>query len=292
MKLSQTLKSWLYFLSLTLIWGSAFILIKKGLLYFSPAQGATFRIFTGFVVLLPLIINILRKNKFSKKEWRGFTIVGFVGSFIPAFLFAQAQIHISSSTSGVLGALTPAFALLISFFVFKAKIKALQIVGMLLGLAGTVSLVFLTKGGNFDLSNLYALLILLATFCYASNTNFVKFNLSGVNPLHIACLSLVVTGPLSGIYLLSTDFISIAQNPASWWSLGALFTLGVTATATGLILFNQFIKIATPLFASSVTYAMPLVALIWGLLDNEVLGMYHLLGMGAVILGVFLINRK
>ncbi len=284
--------SWIIFFSLVLIWGSAFLLIKKGLTFYSPAQVAGFRIFIGFITLLPLSISMIRKNKFTKQQWKGFMFVGFCGSLIPAFLFALAQTNINSSTAGILSALTPVFTLIISFFAFKQYFTRNSIIGLVLGFSGTVSLVFLTKAGTIDFSNFYGLLILGATFCYALNANFIKFNLQTTEAMHIACLSLSITGPLTGIYLLTTDFVEISLQPEAFYSLGAITILGLTSTAAGLVLFNHLIKHTTPLFANSVTYMMPLVALLWGALDNEPLNYFHFIGMIFIITGIFLINKK
>lgn len=289
---TKSIWSWTIFISLALIWGTAFLLIKKGLVFYSPAQVAGFRVFVAFIALLPLSISMIRKNKFTMKQWKGFTFVGFVGSLIPAFMFAWAQTNINSSTAGILSALTPVFTLIISFVAFKQVFTKSSLFGLILGFVGTISLVFLTKEGTVDFSNFYGLLILVATFCYALNSNFVKFNLQGTEAMHIACLSLSITGPLAGIYLCTTDFIAISIQHDALYSLGAITLLGLTSTAGGLILFNKLIKHTTPLFASSVTYVMPVVALLWGLFDNEPLNYYHFIGMLCIITGVFLINKK
>lgn len=289
---SKPFISWILFTILALIWGSAFILIKKGLLFYSPLQVATLRIFTAFIILLPILIYLTLRNSYSLKQWMGFTFVGFIGSIIPAFLFSLGQTQVTSSTAGILGALTPVFTLLISVFIFHQKFNRQSIIGLILGFIGTSTLILFAKNGSINLINLYGLLIVLATLCYAININFIKFNLQGVDSFHTACLSLSVTGPLAGIYLFSTDFIEISMKPEAYSSLWAIIVLGFTATGLGLIFFHQLIKRSSALFASSITYLMPVIAIFWGLLDNESLNSYHFIGMISIIMGIFLINKK
>lgn len=289
---SKPFINWLLFISLAMVWGTAFILIKKGLLFYNPLQVATLRIFIVFVVLLPIIIHICWKYRFSLRQWIGFTVVGFVGSLIPAFLFSLAQTNIDSSTAGILGALTPIFTLLISAFIFHQKFNKQSVIGIILGFIGTSTLVLFAKNGSIDFTNLYGLLIVLATFCYGINITFIKFNLQNTNPFHTACLSLCVTGPIAGIILFSTDFVEISLQKDAFYSLLAIIILGITATGYGLIFFHQLIRRTSALFASSITYLMPVIAIFWGLLDNESLNHYHFMGMISIIIGIFLINTK
>lgn len=289
---SKPFINWLLFIFLAIIWGSAFILIKKGLVFYSPLQVATLRIFTAFVILLPVLIYITLKNTYSLKQWMGFTFVGFIGSLIPAFLFSLGQTQITSSTAGILGALTPVFTLLISVFIFHQKFNKQSIIGLVLGFIGTSTLILFAKNGAIDLSNFYGLLIVLATLSYGININFIKFNLQGIDSFHTACLSLAVTGPLAGIYLFTTDFLEISLKQEALSSFWAVIILGFTATGLGLIFFHQLIKRSSALFASSITYLMPVIAIFWGLLDNESLNSYHFIGMISIIMGIFLINKK
>ena len=110
------------------IWGTSFILMKKGLQSYSNYQVAAFRIFISFIIVIPFLVKSIRK--ITKKNIFVLIIVGFVGNLIPALLFTTAQTHINSSVAGMLNALTPIFTLVIGVSLFKTKIKSINIIGL------------------------------------------------------------------------------------------------------------------------------------------------------------------
>jgi len=131
--------AWGLLLVLAIIWGSSFILYKKGLVVFGPGQVGALRILSAALVLLPITIKHL--SRVSAKQRLYLFISGMVGSFIPAFLFAIAQTKINSSLSGILNAMTPFFVLLVGLFFFNQRIQRQAVLGLLLGFAGTIVLV-------------------------------------------------------------------------------------------------------------------------------------------------------
>lgn len=283
-------KAWLFLILLSLIWGSSFILIKKSLLIYSPVEVGALRIVTAGLFLAPVAVR--RLAKLTRSNWRTLLIVGFVGSFGPAFLFALAQTRLQSGLTGVLNALTPLFTILIGSYFFGTKVTGKNATGIAIGFAGTVTLI--TAGNGISGFNFYALFVVLATVMYGSNLNIIKAYLGGLKPLTITSVSLLMVLPLALIILAAyTDFSTkIIYQEGAWPALGYVSLLGVMGTAVALILFNKMVQISTPLFSSSVTYIIPIVAVVWGLADGEQLMLLHVLSMALIIAGVFIANRK
>lgn len=278
--------------ALALIWGSSFILMKNGLKVYSSAQVATMRMFFSFLFLLPLTIRYA--FKIPLKYYGMITLVGLLGNGIPAILFATAQTKLNSSTAGVLNTLTPIFTLVVAAVFFKQTFSLQRIAGVVLGLLGAIALIMLRSNGSIDPNYAYGLYILLATICYAWSVNLIKEYLHKLPALGISSLALLVIGPVYGYYLFyHTDFILRVQLETG--SLDALFyviLLAMFGTALSLILFNKLVQISNIVYASSVTYLIPIVALFWGIVDGEQLNIIHFIGMSMILIGVYLANRK
>ncbi|WP_200975509.1 DMT family transporter [Echinicola sp. 20G] len=291
----QTLRSWLLLALLSLIWGSSFILIKKGLVVFSAGEVGAYRIVSAALVLLPL--SLPRLKKLNKKQVGNLIVAGLVGSFIPAFLFAKAQTQLSSSITGVLNALTPLFVVIIGALFFGSKITGRNSLGLIIAFIGVVVLISVKEGSSFsgfaDING-YAFFVILATLCYGINLNIIKHWFVALKPVEITAISLLLVLPVALLYLMAgTEFsMKVVHEEGALLAVGYLTILGVLGTAIALIIFNGLVKIATPVFASMVTYLIPIVAIAWGVIDGEVLLPGHYIGIVAVILGVWIGNRK
>ena len=221
-------------------------------------------------------------------------ITGLTGSMVPSVLFALAQMQLDSAVTGALNALTPIFVLLLGALLFGQKILKQSLLGISVGFLGTLVLIVSGSGGALGELNYAVFLVVAGTFCYGLNSNIIKYKLPKIPPRDIAALSLVGMVPLAGGLLLGATDITEASRWSGDWavSLGAIASLGIIATAFALILFNRLIQLTNPVFTSTVTYFIPIVALFWGVLDGEKLQVNQLLGMAAVIFGVYLANRK
>ncbi|MEX2512514.1 MAG: DMT family transporter [Cyclobacteriaceae bacterium] len=294
-KMDQSLKSWGLLVFLALIWGSSFILIKKALMVFSPGEVGAFRIVSAGLVLLPIAMPQLKY--LNQKQVINLLIVGFVGSFIPAFLFAKAQTQLSSSLAGVINALTPLMVVLVGAFLFGSKITIRNAFGLLIAFLGVAILVTgRTERGLHIFSdiNYYGLFVVLATICYGFNVNIIKFRFVELKPTVITAISLMMVLPLAALYLFGfTGFsFKLVHVEGAWEAAGLIALLGVVGTALALVIFNAMVKLVTPVFASSVTYLIPVVAIFWGVIDGESLLSVHYFGISAVIFGVWVGNRK
>lgn len=277
---------------LALSWGSSFILMKIGLNLFTPTQVAAFRMTIAGLVFSPWLITYSRKIKRNDLPWM--LAVGVIGNGIPAFLFTNAQLFLNSSLTGALNALTPLFTLLIGILFLGTRSGALQIAGVLLGLLGALVLILSKEGGqqgNEQIS--YAALVVLATVCYGTSVNIIKIRLSHYKPIITAAF------PLAFAALLSFPLLqfSLLNNPPvqQWWSTTsfmAVLVLAIIGTSVSLIFFNRLIQLTDAVFASSVTYLIPVVAMLWGWVDGEIIGPYQIFGMLIILLGIYLANRK
>jgi len=286
-------KKWFQFSILFLlafVWGSSFILMKIGLKSFSSEQAASIRMLLASLVLLPIAIRNFKHLK--RKDLRSLLIAGFIGSFIPAFLFMKAQTQIDSALAGILNSLTPVFTLLIGASIYKTKMKVIQVLGLILGLLGATGLIMIGKGFMIININSYALLIVLATAFYGINVNEVKARLTHLNGIQITSFSFMFVGPAALIYLLTTDFTPVFESDEWKMHLLALAGLGIIGTAIAMLLMNSLIRRVSPIFAASVTYIIPIFAIMWGVIDGEYIGLYHLVFMGIILLGIYLINKR
>ncbi len=281
---------WIYLTILALIWGSSFILIKKGLLALSALQVGALRIVFSSVFLL--LIGFKSLFLIPKNLWKYVALTALFGSFIPAFFFAIAQTQIASSVSSVLNSLTPLNTLIIGVLFFKIDFQKRQIWGVLIGLFGTFLLVYTGAVNNPGQNYFYAIFILLASFCYAINVNLVKRYLSGLSPLSISTgnFSVMLLPALSILFF--SGFGQLVWNDVVVKSVCFILILGVVGTGIATILFFKLIQISSAVFATSVTYLIPVVAFFWGLFDNEILSPIQFLGSFVVLLGVYLSARK
>lgn len=275
--------------SLAFIWGSSFILIKKGLMAFDPVQAGTIRIVVASSVLLPVA---LKNFRLLKNDWKRIFTLGIIAYLFPAILFSTAETNLSSSLAGILNSLTPLFTLLVGVAAFKIGLNKGQIFGLTIGLLGSIALSFIDSGGGLGSFNYYALFVVAATLCYGISGNMVKVYFMHINSLKLTALAMFTVGPIALLYLLSTDFIFLLRtNSTAWESLGYLFLLGTFGSAIALVMFNKLIQMTSAVFASTVTYLIPIVAVLWGIIDGENLYPLHLVGMAVIISGVYIVNR-
>lgn len=281
---------WLVIASLAVVWGSSFILMKRGLDAFDSSQVAAIRILVASVTLSPFIF------KYGKlaplKHWKVYLATGLTGNFIPAFLFTKAETGISSSLTGMLNALTPLFTLILGVLFFKSKTQSTNIIGVLLGFVGAIGLLY-SDNAEAGVNMYFGLLVVLATLFYAVSVNLFKTRLNEVSAIGATVWSFLFIGPIAAFYLFSTDFTDrIVHHPLAMKSFGYVFILGAFGSAISTIIFYWLVQRTNALFSSSVTYLIPIVAIIWGVLDGESLAFIHFVWISVVLGGVYLVNKR
>ena len=279
-------------LALSLIWGTSFILIKQGLKVFSADEVGALRVSAASLFLFPIFFTRIRELK--PAHYPRLFLAGLLGTFIPAFLFAAAQTQLNSSIAGILNTLSPVCTVIVGALFFHQRFRAIAVMGIVISLGGAIVLAMSRSEGSFPGFNVYALLIVLACICYGTNLNWIKFKIQDLGSLTITSVALSMIGPIGMIYLFGfTDFTyKMTSAQGAWPAFGFIVLLALMSTAIATLLFNTLLKISTPLYASSVTYIMPVVSVMWGILDGELLLAGHFIGMACILTGVYLANRK
>jgi len=282
--------NWVILIVLSLIWGSSFILMKYGLRSFSYGQVAGFRMFIAFICLLPVALYHIRKV--NRRNFMSLVIVGFIGNAIPAFLFTLAETRIDSSIAGILNSMTPFFTMIIGAIVYHVKIKWVSLVGVFIGLGGAILIITSNTDDITGKINAFALFVVLATIMYGININHVKSRLNELNGIQIASFAFMMVGPAVTVYLLSTGLPETFARENAWNDFLYVFLLGFFGSAVAVVSVNILIQRSNALFASSVTYLMPIVAIMWGIIDGEKLSIAQYAGMAFILLGVYLVNKR
>lgn len=283
---------WVYLVILSIVWGSSFILIKKALIGLTPMQLGALRTLFAAVFLLLIGFNSLKKIK--KSKWKWIAISAFLGTFIPAFLFAFAETEIDSAVASILNSTTPIMTLIFGAVLFSITFTRNQLFGVFIGLIGSFLLILAGAEVNPNQNYWYATLVLLASVCYALNVNIIKRHLQEIPAMAIAAGNFLVLIIPAFIVLLFSGFFKqeILNSETVHISLGYLAILAIFGTGVAKVLFNKLVQISNPVFATSVTYTIPIIALFWGFLDGELFTIWQGGAAFIILLGVLLTNRK
>lgn len=287
-----TIKKWVYLITLSIIWGSSYILIKKGLVGLTPLQLGSTRIIMTTIILM--IFGWKQLQKIPKNAWKWIILTGFFGTFFPSYLFAFAETVIDSSVAAVLNGMTPLFTLILGLLFFNLSFKWMKIVGVLVGFGGTLVLVSNEFTMRSGLSSWYAFLVVAATLCYSINVNSIKHKLQGVPALAIALGNFITIVIPAFVVLLFVDFpwTKIISSSGVSSSIVYILILSLFGTALAKVMFNELVSISTAVFSISITYLLPIVAIAWGILDGEQFTLIQWLGCALILLGVYLITDK
>ncbi|OXA84382.1 DMT family transporter [Flavobacterium hercynium] len=281
---------WFYLLLLSLIWGSSFILIKRGLVGLTAIQVGSLRII--FAALFLLIVGFSSLKKISRRQWKFIALTSVFGTFIPAFFFAIAETQVDSSMVAILNSLTPLNTLILGIIAFGIQFQKRQVIGVFIGLVGCLLLVLNGDSSRSDQNYYYLILVVIATLCYAINVNLIKKYLSDLNSLSITTGNFAVLLLPALIILSTTDFTQRIHLEATEHSILFVAILGILGTGIANVLFFKLIQMSSPVFATSVTYLIPIVAFFWGLLDNEMLTPIQFFGAFVILIGVYLSAKK
>jgi len=287
---------WIMFIALALIWGSSFILMKRGLQSFTYTQVGTLRV--SIAALFMSVVGFRHFKYFRRKDLIALSIVGFLGNAIPYVLFPLAVNHLDSGVVGIINSLVPLFTVLIGGWFFGQKATGTQWQGVAVGLIGAAVLILPVQSmlsGAFQIQGElgYGLFGVLATLMYGTSVNTLKMKLPHLKAVTVTTLSLATAAPFTiGVSLASGVTDVFHSDPNAWTNLGYVAILGIVGSGIAVMLFNRLIQMTTALFSSSVTYAIPVVAILWGIWDGEQIMWNHLLGLGIIVTGIYLVNKK
>tara|TARA_R110000850_G_scaffold190308_2_gene316198 strand:- start:37341 stop:38240 length:900 start_codon:yes stop_codon:yes gene_type:complete len=283
---------WIFLIILSIVWGSSFILIKKSLIGLTPVQVGALRVLIASVFLF--VIGFTHLKRIDKKQWKWIAIAGTIGTFIPAFCFAYAQTEIDSAITSILNATTPIMTLIFGSVLFAIGFTRRQLFGVIIGLLGCLLLIWQGSSINPDQDYRYVFFIFVATVGYAMNVNIIKTHMQELSPLAISTGSFLVIMIPSLLILISTGFFSqdLLASEETMVSIGYVSLLAIFGSALALLIFNKLIQISTPVFSTSVTYTIPIVALLWGVWDGETFSFLQIIAGGIILFGVILANSK
>jgi drug/metabolite transporter (DMT)-like permease len=281
---------WFLLSIMALTWGSSFILIKKSLLVFTPFQIGAFRVALSGLILASLGIPAMRKM--PKKDLLWVILAGFFGNFLPMFLFPIAQTKVSSSLAGIINSLEPIFVLMLGFLIFRIKSKPTQVMGAFIGFLGAATLLYFSEVSTQESQIGFTLLMVFASASYALSALIIKLKLQHVKSIQVSSSVFTFWMIPSLIILFFTDFFNVSFSSEALEALGYLSFLSIFGTAIGIILFYKLIQDTSAVFASTVSYLLPIVAVIWGVIDGEPFNFYYLLGAILILIGIYLIREK
>ncbi len=285
------IRKWGTLIILSIIWGSSYILIKKGLTGLTPIQLGSLRVIVTTILIAPIGYQKIKKIPKEKLKWVMFS--AFIGSFLPAYLFAFAETQISSSVTAVMVSLTPLFTLLISVIIFGEELLRKQVLGVIVGFLGIIVLIN-NELLESSFSLLYVMFVIIAAFCYAVNANVLKYKLPNIPALGIVFMSFLYMFIPAFIILFFSDFpfSDFTSNPLIIESIIYIIILALFGTAIAKVLYIKLLAISTPVFSVSTTYLMPIVAIFWGLLDGEIFQPIQFVGTLIILMGVYLVTKK
>ena len=284
-------KKWFYLAILSLIWGSSFILIKKGLVGLNSVQLASLRMIFAASVIYIYSYNSIKK--IPKKSWKWIVITAYLGTFFPVYLISYGQTEIESGLASIITTVTPINTLIIGIIFFSLTFSIKQLLGLFIGLVGAVLLLYEASETNLNSNIYFSFFIYLTTVGYAASVNLIKKYLTNIPPEAVTAGIFLSISPPAIIVLYFSDFTDLNfQDPLILKSIFFVLVLGVFGSAIAQTLFNKFVKISSPIFASAVTYTMPVVAIFWALIDGETLSIMQFFATVIILIGVFLVNKR
>ncbi|SOU85754.1 DMT family transporter [Tenacibaculum dicentrarchi] len=281
---------WLYLIVLALVWGSSFILMKKALIGVTPIQLGALRILITAIFLL--LIGFKSLKKIQKKHQIYILYTAFLGTFFPVFMYAFAVKGIDSAITAILSSLTPFNTFILGALIFGFAFNKKQFIGILVGLIGTLILILKGAELNPNQNYWYAILVVFSSIGYAFNVNIIKKYLSDLDALAITTGNFLVLIIPASLVLFFSDFFTLFElNDQMTTTFGYITILAILGTGIAKILYNKMVHLTTPIFASSVTYLIPIVAVFWGVADGEKLSLVQLSAGGIILFGVWLVNK-
>jgi drug/metabolite transporter (DMT)-like permease len=291
-KSNQKLIAYSTLIFLSLLWGMSFFFIKRGLMAFSWNQVAALRITFAMLAFSPVIYKSFKSIKWSQLKY--ILVFAVLGNAIPAFLFPLAQTQISSSLTGILNSLTPLLTFIFGVLFFGIAFVKRKLWGVLIGLIGASLLILNGADWNSVGNQWFGLFAVLASFCYGFSSNIIKIHLQNISSQQASAVAFTLVGPWAvGYLLLGTDFIHVMQTDENAWvSFSSIVYLGFISTALATIIFIKLVQMTSALFGAAVAYIIPITAVAIGFFDGELITMWHFIGMGFILFGVYLTRGK
>ncbi|MCI0706250.1 MAG: EamA family transporter [Ignavibacteriae bacterium] len=286
-------KDWLYFVMLSLAWGSSFLFIKIGVQEVGPATLVSFRLLFGLIGLAAVTLYFKPKFPTERNTWLALILLGITNTTLPFVLISWGEQYIDSSVAAVLNATVPIFAVLLSHYLLHdEKITVVRLTGVVIGFAGVVVLMNKSLGvENFTQNLLGQGAVVLASLLYAVSSVFARRRLTGVPPMVQALVTVAVADFFSWILVFSFEPMQqLPQLPLTWFSFA---WLGLVGSCTAYLLYFSLIRNIGATKTTMVTYFMPPIGVVLGLVFlGEQLDWYLALSFVLIVGSVWLVNKK
>jgi len=281
-----TARDWALFVSLALIWGSSFLFIAIGLDAFHPGLVTLLRVGlgAGFLAMIPRT----REVKIEREDRSKVILIALIWVAIPFTLFPIAQQWIDSAVAGMLNGATPIFTAILATALLRSLPGPMQILGLLIGFAGILAIA-LPSAGTGATAAVGVILVVVATVCYAVSLNMVTPLQQKYGSLPLMARILAV----ATVMVIPFGLIGLGDSSFAWSSLLAVAAIGILGTGLAFILMGTLAGSVGATRASFITYLIPVVALILGVVfRGEVISPVAVAGVFLVIIGALAASRR
>ena len=276
-------------LILAAIWGASFLFTRMAVPSWGPWSVAGLRVALAALALMPLAL-LSRRIGDLHGRWGALALLGLISSALPFYLYSVAAQSINAGLSSILNATTPLWAAGIARVWLGDRLSTSRIAGLLLGLLGVSWLaadqVGLAEGAEASRALLAIGACLLATFCYGLSANVTQKYFQGVQPMVMAAGSQTVSALLLLPGTASHWPTNSHHDGAAWASI---LTLGLVCTGLAFAMYFRLITRIGSAKATSVTFLIPVFAVIWGALFlDEQVNLVMALSCAVILLGTAL----
>lgn len=293
MQMSAKLRDWAVFAALGLTWGSSFMWIKIAVAETAPITVVGLRLMFGWLGMLGIVGWKKTRLPRDRATWLKLLFLGFLNTALPFSLITWGETRIDSGLASILNGTVPLFTIVIAhLFLHDEKITLPRIGGLIAGFLG-VAVLFsrdLNLQGALASNLLGQLAVLVASLCYGTAIVFSRRQLRNVNPIVQSLGVLVIADTLVWVAALGLESpVTLPVLPITWLAIG---WLGLLGSCLAYLMFYHLINVWGSTRTSLVTYIMPVVGLVLGIVFlDEVLDWRLLVGSALIMSGIVLANR-
>lgn len=286
----MTIRNWLRFIFIGLVWGSTFMWVKLGIREIGPFTLVMYRALFASLALL-IVIRYKKMKPFPWKFVGIFMVMGLINAALPFAFVAWSEKFISSGMASILNSTVPFFTLLIApFFIPKERITLLKMMGMLLGLGGIILLMSNKVTESFLNFGIGQVLMLLAAISYACAAVYARKKAPELEPEWQSFLQMgsafIILLPAA---ILMDGGIALPRLPLTWLSI---IWMGVMGSCVSLMIFFDLLRTVGPTKTTLTSYLFPVTGVILGILFLEEQVNLQMIYSGVIILiGVMMVNQ-
>lgn len=271
-------------LILAAVWGASFLFMRIAAPEFGSVVLVQLRVVIGSLFLLPIFM-VRGQISELRIHWKKLGLLGTINSAIPFCLLTYSTLYLTGGFAAILNATAPLFGALIAWLWLADKLNGSRIAGLLIGLAGVITLVWNKIGLDAGDVTVAVFAAILASAFYGVGANYTKRHVSDVSSLAIATGSQIS----AAIVLLPAAIIQWPTGPISAVAWISVAIMGVASTGIAYLLYFRLIANVGPAKAISVTYLVPVFAIFWGtMFINESVTTTMIFGCVIILIGTAL----